>query len=232
MMHQPPRKIFLERVFILSERVEVVFRSYEIAKIRGISILLHPSFVIFIALLILAFYLSGGGFYAIAGALYLIFLFSFVVFHELAHSMTAKSYGINVRKITLLPIGGVAELERYPKDPKAELRIAAAGPLSNFLLASLFFLLLHILNLSISYSSLGGIPELLDIRALLIMGIQVNLALGLFNLIPAFPMDGGRILRALLARRMSLVEATERASRIARIIAILMFVFGLFYIPF
>ncbi|MBC7109955.1 MAG: site-2 protease family protein, partial [Archaeoglobi archaeon] len=143
--------------------MKFVLRSYEIAKIRGISILLHSSFIIFITLLILALFLSGGALYAITGALYLIFLFSFVVLHELAHSLTAKSYGINVRKITLLPIGGVAELERYPKDPKVELRISAAGPLSNFLLAILFLLTLYILNLSISYSSLGTIPEVFDI---------------------------------------------------------------------
>ncbi len=206
-------------------------KSYELFKVRGVSIRVHSTFLIFLAFLILAFSLSGGVKYAVAGAIYLIFIFSFVLIHELAHSMTAKRYRINTSSITLLPIGGVAKLDKYPRDPGAELRISLAGPMSNFLIGIGLFVLFLILNpVSIS-ESLRGIPKILNFQNILIMAVQVNFALAFFNLLPAFPMDGGRVLRAVLAKKMGIIKATEKAYSIATVISILMFIAGFFFNP-
>ncbi len=145
-----------------------------------------------------------------------------VVLHELGHSIAALRYNIPVKQIVLLPIGGVAQLKEIPEDPGKELVIAAAGPLVNLLLAILLFLLAPILGQTINISSFLGFNSALGVLSFSsIFGyvFTTNLFIGLFNLIPAFPMDGGRILRAILASRLPYVRATSVAVAIGQILS-------------
>jgi Zn-dependent protease len=157
----------------------------------------------------------------------LLFLFVFVVFHELAHSIVARRYGIKVRKIILYPIGGVSEIEEVPENPSIEWRMAASGPLTSIILgailfAAYYFLPVKIPSFPVASSLLYSGNILLDLGYL-------NLVLGAFNLIPAFPMDGGRVFRALLAERMKFTDATKYASYIGRILGIAMAIFGIIF---
>jgi len=138
-------------------------------------------------------------------------LFGLVVMHEYGHALTARHYGIRTRGITLYPIGGVAMLEGMPDNPRHELHIALAGPAVNFVLAAGLF------SVSLLVGGAGSFVGLL---------IYANLVMGAFNLLPAFPMDGGRVLRSALAMRMSATRATQLATRVARGLAILMGIFG------
>jgi Zn-dependent protease len=170
-----------------------------VATVSGIPIRLHWSFLALWAALA-AYALSVGGAGALAMSLVLgLGLLGSVCLHELGHAMAAKQYGIDTAHITMYPFGGVAAIKGMPDDPDQELVIALAGPAVNFALVAVFGLL---------WSIVGG--------RLVVAMIAVNLMMGLFNLIPAFPMDGGRVLRALLARRMGWVPASMLAIRIGR----------------
>ncbi len=140
---------------------------------------------------------------------YVLVLFLAVFLHELGHSLVAQHYGIHVVEITFWPLGGMARMTEIPEDPRIETNIAIAGPLVNFALAALSLLALF-LSLGVGF---GGAAN----AALNFLGI--NMMLGVFNLIPAFPMDGGRVLRAYFGRTQDWVRATERAVRIGRIVA-------------
>ncbi len=142
-------------------------------------------------------------------------LFSSVLIHELGHALTARLYGIQTKEITLWFLGGVAQLEEMPKRPGAEAVIAIAGPITSLLLAILFWLL---------WQSLGLSASLLFIFSYLTV---TNVVLAVFNLLPALPLDGGRILRSLLALRFEYVRATQISANISRVIAILLGVYGL-----
>lgn len=150
-------------------------------------------------------------------------IFACVALHEYGHALAARHYGIGTQEITLLPIGGIARLERLPEDPKQELWIALAGPATNYVLAAIL-LFLYLL----AGGSVGGLFSfgLMD-GSLLATLIQVNLIMGLFNLLPALPMDGGRVLRALLSLRMPALKATGIATSIARMLAAGLVVYGL-----
>lgn len=153
-------------------------------------------------------------------ALYVIAVLAIVLLHELGHSVVAQHFGVKVSHITLMPFGGVAWMEDIPEDPKVEGCIAIAGPAVNFVLALLaapfMFLLAPSAN---AYSLAPG-----DVVAAF---IAINLMLGTFNLIPAFPMDGGRLLRAFLGRKMDWLSATEKAVRVGKTLAIIGGLFGL-----
>lgn len=150
-----------------------------------------------------------------------IFLFVSVLLHELAHSYLAKRYGAKIASITLLLFGGVASME-IPQKPEQEAKIAFAGPLTSLIIG---FICLFTYNYVISSN-----PALSQNSIYLIIWVlgSMNLLLGIFNLLPAFPMDGGRILRSLFARKMSYVKATHSAASIGKFIAILMAIYGIY----
>jgi Zn-dependent protease len=153
-------------------------------------------------------------------------IFGTVVLHELGHALTARRFGIRTRDITLLPIGGIARLERIPDVPRQELLVALAGPAVNLVLAALVL----IVALGFSGADLGGMVDIFS-GGLLGRFAGVNLWLAAFNLIPAFPMDGGRALRALLAESTDYVRATRIAARLGQGLAILFALAGLFMNP-
>lgn len=164
----------------------------------------------------------------VANVGFVLALFLCVMLHELGHSLAAKRYGIATKHITLLPIGGIASLERIPEDPMQELWVALAGPLVNVLIA---LLLLPFVGLAGSFFE-QTTGDLTTTQGFLYSLFRVNIILVLFNAIPAFPMDGGRVLRALLAMRLGRIRATAIASALGRIIAIGFVFFGLFTNPF
>jgi Zn-dependent protease len=171
----------------------------KLATVRGIPIRLHWSFFVLVGLLSLGGLQTAGvvGLLATLGTV--VALFVSVALHELGHALTAARFGIRTAHITLYPFGGVAAIERMPTDASQELAIALAGPAVNFALCALAGWAWGMSGSSIPFT-IGA----------------MNLVMGLFNLIPAFPMDGGRVLRALLSRRMGYLRATDLAIRIGR----------------
>ena len=198
--------------------------AIKLFKIRGIDIKMHITFPLILLWGALSFGVlrNGGWEGAIYGILVISLVFVIVVLHELGHSIAALHYNVPVKQIVLLPIGGVAQLEEIPEEPKKELVIAAAGPLVNFVLAILLVLVAPLLGQSLSISSLLNITSslgVLSFSSIFIYIFTTNIFIGLFNLIPAYPMDGGRILRALLATRLSYVNATNVDVLIGQIVS-------------
>jgi Zn-dependent protease/CBS domain-containing protein len=195
--------------------------SFKIGSAWGIPIELHITFILLIAAV---FILSvpTQQFYTF---FIVLFLFVFVVFHELAHSVIARNYGIKVRKIILYPIGGVSEIEEIPDNPSQEWRMAVGGPLTSLVLGVALLgisLLISPQSLTIyTFTTITG-NFLTDLAIL-------NILLGAFNLIPAFPMDGGRVFRALLAERLKYSDATRYAVYIGKIFGIAMVLIGFVY---
>src|SRR6266550_558986 len=189
--------------------------SLPIFRIAGIQLRIHITFLLLIAWLAFGYYAEGGSAVALGRVLFVLLLFVCVVLHEFGHAIAAKNFGINTPDITLLPIGGVARLQRMPDEPRQELIIALAGPLVNVVIALTLFAVVGWRGLA-AQAAMGG-PDLL--AQLLV----INVVLVLFNLLPAFPMDGGRVLRALLATRLSYARATQIAASIGQGCA---FVFG------
>ena len=194
--------------------------AWRIVTIAGIPIYVHGTF----AVLVLFFLASGlsegrGVGAAVSGVVFILAIFATIVLHELGHALAARHYGIQTRDITLLPIGGVARLERMPDVPRQELWVALAGPAVNLVIAMVCWALF--------VAATGAFPVLtLDPTATGFVGrfTAVNIALAIFNMVPAFPMDGGRVLRACLAERIDYVRATEIAANVGQGLAL---VFGL-----
>ncbi len=198
--------------------------SFRIFSAWGIPIELHLTFVLLIVAVLFLSVFSVGNLYPFA---LILFLFVFVVFHELAHSLVARHYRIRVRKIVLYPIGGVSEIEEIPENPGIEWRLAIAGPATSLLIGVVLLALNQLVVVAAPVTAIGG--PLATAGALLFDLGGLNLVLGAFNLIPAFPMDGGRVFRALLAERMKFTDATKYAAYIGRIFGIAMVVFGIVF---
>jgi Zn-dependent protease len=189
--------------------------SINLFRVRGIQISLHFSF-----LLLLAYFCEQGWKEAGAAGMYwsgamLLAFFVCVVLHELGHSFMAMRFGVRVRRILLMPLGGMAEFDAIPKNPRRELLITAAGPAVNLVIAALLYVVVRV-------PPGGGdfvVPTSLSQLGLVLL--LANIVMFLFNLIPAFPMDGGRILRACLAFRLPYVRATYWAVMVAKPITIL-----------
>lgn len=211
--------------------------SYPLGRVAGIPIRAHLTFLLLLGAVGLGRLRAGAGWAGAAlGVSLLLMVFSVILLHELGHALAARRFGIPTRDITLLPVGGLARLARMPADPRQELVVAAAGPAVNALLAPLLWLAQEALGqvpwLAQEALGRGGVAPALGVaRDLLGWLGTVNVVLLLFNLIPAFPMDGGRLLRAALSLRLGALEATGTAVRWSRRIALLLGLFGLFKNP-
>ncbi|MEH6517141.1 MAG: site-2 protease family protein [Halioglobus sp.] len=202
--------------------------SWKIARLAGIDVHVHVTFFLLLYLVGISYWNEYGTLAAVvSGVGFILALFSCVILHELGHSLTARQYGIRTRNITLLPIGGVAALERMPEDPLQEIKVALAGPMVNFVIAAVLFFFLDG-PIEVPPSGLLSLTDGSFAYRLMIL----NIFLGGFNLLPAFPMDGGRVLRAVLALRMDHAMATERAAAVGKMLALVMGLVGWFYNPF
>ncbi|WP_370463196.1 site-2 protease family protein [Mesorhizobium sp.] len=200
--------------------------SLNLGTIAGTTVRVHFTFLLLLVWIWLTHYRIGGAPAAWEGVAFIIAVFACVVLHEFGHIAAARYFGISTPDITLLPIGGVARLERMPEEPGQEFVIAVAGPLVNVAIAALIFALL---GGSVGVEQMAGIE---DPRTNFLARLAgVNVFLVLFNMIPAFPMDGGRILRAALAARLSWSRATQIAATIGQGLAFVFGFLGLFYNP-
>ena len=201
--------------------------SFKFARVAGIDLKVHITFLLFLIWIAFSYFSVGGPAAARQGVLFILLLFGCVLLHELGHALTAKKFGIGTTDITLLPIGGVARLDHIPQDPKQELLIAIAGPLVNVAIAILLtFYLGH-------RAAMSDFQDLNTPRVAMLSKLAtVNIGLVLFNLVPAFPMDGGRILRSILAMRMNYLRATNIAAFIGQALAIFFGILGFFGNPF
>jgi stage IV sporulation protein FB len=192
--------------------------SITIARVAGSEIRIHVTFLLLLAWIGIAQYLRGGAGAALDSVLFIVSVFACVVLHELGHAIAARRYGITTPDITLLPIGGLARLSRVPEHPSEEIVIALAGPAVNVAIAAV---LIIVLGAQFSVTDIAEIEN--PTVGFLARLAAVNVFLVLFNFIPAFPMDGGRVLRAALAYRLGRRRATQIAARIGQALA---FVFG------
>jgi Zn-dependent protease/predicted transcriptional regulator len=201
--------------------------SWKIGQVRGIGIYVHCTFLLLLGWIVLGHYFRDYNLReALQETLFVILVFGIIVLHELGHAFAAARYGITTRDITLLPIGGVARLERMPEDPRQELVVAVAGPLVNVIIAAGLFVGM-VASAELFRAPLWPLTE----GDLLPRLLAINVWLVLFNLIPAFPMDGGRVLRAVLAMRTDYVSATQTAASVGQGIALLFGFLGLFTNP-
>jgi Zn-dependent protease/predicted transcriptional regulator len=205
--------------------------SWTIGRVAGIKLRVHATFLILLAWLALVDYRNTGtATGALLGLSFTLALFASVLLHELGHAIAGRHFGVPTRDITLLPIGGVARLEHIPDKPKQELWIALAGPAVTVVIVLVLALVLGLAGQpirltpnAIGRGSAGGFLAQL---------MWLNVTLLVFNMLPAFPMDGGRVLRSLLALHRDYLQATEIAVRVGQAFALLFGVVGLFVNPF
>jgi len=225
-----PRSVGLGTARFQSPRPRVgTFRwSRRLGSIAGIDVYVHVTFLVLLGLAAFGGLLAGEGLRATARALFLLLaVFGAVVLHELGHALVARRFGIRTRDITLLPIGGVASLEGMPEKPSRQLLVALAGPAVNLVLAALLFGLARALGAPIGATAMqeASAPFLAQLG-------WINLSLAAFNLLPGYPMDGGRVLRAVLAMRLAPERATQIAARVGQIVAVGIGLLGLALSPF
>ncbi len=200
--------------------------SWGLGSLSGIPLRVHPTFFLLLGWVALSHLLSGEGLRGVAGGLLLVLsVFACVILHELSHARVARRFGIRTRSITLLPIGGIARLERLPERPSQELWVALAGPVMNLVIASALFCAQWLVGLWASH------PLSQASSSFLTNLMWINVGLATFNLLPAFPMDGGRIFRAALAMRLGRDRATRVAARVGQAMAVLLGATGLLYNP-
>lgn len=195
--------------------------SLLIGRVAGIPLRVHWTFALLLALVVVADWTSGWV-AVVDGLMWVIALFAFVVAHEVSHCIVARRRGAKVLGILLIPLGGISQLEAMPEDPADELAVAIVGPLTSLAFGVVLLLVGWLAGVRVWPPTLfaGGWWARLG---------WLNLLLGAFNFLPALPMDGGRVLRAALARHRSKLEATLIAGRIARYLAVAMMVVGFFY---
>lgn len=190
--------------------------SFRLVRAFGIAINIHITFLVLPFLFL---------YYGLRGLFFILFVFLCVTLHELSHSIVARKFGIVVKEITLLPIGGLASMTSFPEKPSQEFLISISGPMFNIVFAAiLYFPLLFLIGDEALFS-----PSLATWPQTIAQGFWINLILAGFNLLPAFPMDGGRVLRSLLARKMDYRKATSIAVNIGHIFALLFGYFGLIH---
>lgn len=198
--------------------------SLTIGRIAGTNIRLHVTFLIFLAWIGIADYLAGGPAAAAQSIVFILLVFLCVTLHEFGHIAMGRRFGVNTPQVILSPIGGIAAMERMPEKPRQELLVAIAGPLVNVAIA---LVLMAVFGLGLRQIASIDFDNATLAERLLI----VNLVLIAFNLVPAFPMDGGRVLRAMLAMNMGAARATVLAARIGQGFAMVFFVLGLLWNP-
>jgi Zn-dependent protease len=200
--------------------------AWRVGSIAGISLYIHATFVLLLVWIAMSHFGAGHDLVvALQGLLLVVSVFAIVVLHELGHALVARRFGIPTRDITLYPIGGIARLERMPEKPSQELLVAIAGPAVNAVLALAIYI-----GLQLSGAGTTGNPLAIG-GAFALQLMWINISLGAFNLLPAFPMDGGRALRATLGFWMTRHRATVSAVRIARWLAVAMGIAGLLWNP-
>ncbi len=194
--------------------------SWRLGRFAGIAVYMHPTFLLLLAFVAWQHWRIGHSLAAMAsGVAFILALFGCVVLHEFGHALTARRFGIRTKDITLLPIGGVARLERMPDDPVQELWVALAGPAVNVVIAAVLYAWLS------AASAFAPIEQVDVVQGPFLERLMlVNVFLVAFNMLPAFPMDGGRVVRALLATRMEYTKATQVATALGQGMA---FLFGL-----
>jgi Zn-dependent protease/CBS domain-containing protein len=198
--------------------------SRKLVTVAGIDVYVHGTFLFLIAFVAFSDLVAGKGVPAmVRGILLILAVFTTVVLHEFGHALTARRFGVRTRDITLLPIGGVARMEKMPDKPREQLLVALAGPAVNVVIALLLFGVVRLLHGPVGFESVRHVDG-----SFLTQLMWINVTLALFNLLPGYPMDGGRILRALLAMRMAPERATQTAARIGQGVAMLLAVVGLF----
>jgi Zn-dependent protease/CBS domain-containing protein len=200
--------------------------SLNIGRVAGTVVRVHVTFLLFLAWIFAASYAASGAATAWNTLIFIVLLFLCVLLHEFGHIFTARAFGVTTPYVTLLPIGGVAQLERIPEEPWEEFLIAIAGPMVNVVIT---LLLVYATGANLQPSAAVAVDStqisMTDRLAI------VNLFLALFNLVPAFPMDGGRVLRAALASKMGYVRATEISASIGQFVAFALGFIGLLYNP-
>ncbi len=200
--------------------------SIKLFTLAGTAVRMHLTFLLLLAWIGGVLWLRGTPQDAIAGIAFILVLFACVVMHEFGHIFAARRYGIRTPDVTLLPIGGVASLERMPEKPMQEIFVALAGPAVNAVIAIVLF---AALGLRFDFSQMT-VVEIVQ-SSFWAQVAFANVILFVFNLIPAFPMDGGRVLRALLAMRLGYTQATRVAARIGQGLAVVFGLLGLFGNP-
>jgi Zn-dependent protease/CBS domain-containing protein len=206
--------------------------SVRIGRVKNIDIRVHVTFVFIVLFFAIQYWgMSAQGLRgALFGVIYALLLFGCVVLHELGHSLVAQRFGVKVVDITLWPIGGVARMEEMPRKPRQELVVSVSGPAVNFVIAGLLAMLGGSL---LAFGGLRDVARLSQIigqptwQTMWLYLLGTNVALGLFNLIPAFPMDGGRVLRSLLALALPYLQATRIAVAVGQGIALMLGLAGL-----
>lgn len=198
--------------------------SINIGKIFGIKFKIHITFFLLLFFIFISVLNQRDFRSAILATLFICAVFVCVLIHEIGHSLIARRFGNEAKSITLLPIGGVATMEEMPEKPSQEIAMSIVGPLINLAIAAILFLF-------VGHWTGVGAPNLYpdSVRSFFAGLIGVNIMLAIFNLIPAFPMDGGRVLRGILATRMDYVRATSAAVTIGQGLAMLFILFGIFF---
>lgn len=204
--------------------------SISLGTISGITVRFHITFLLLLIWIGVGHYAQGGAEAAVVGLVFILLIFGSVLLHEFGHALAARRFGVKTPDITLLPIGGVARLERIPEKPTEEFIVAVAGPAVNVAIAAFLYILVRLLTPS-TFDVTSMNAQTLMTGNILSNLLSVNVWLVLFNLIPAFPMDGGRILRALLAMKLSYTQATRVAANVGQLFAFVFVLIGFFGNP-